>query len=219
MLPDRSTVVPRATQQKYPEIPVYISLHMPLLPQEQCQNCGKHSKMLHYSRSKCSLCAPTLLRCAGCNLTLYCDETCQKKHRKMHRPFCKIEEELTSLAQTSGCLKKFKNFKAWCRKETSTILHNAHATEILPSHSSDHFFLVNYPEQTGFWARLSEVPEHVPKLLKLSEDEMTIVVLNLELPFPLGSYTIKEERPSTTLVRLLASLASHAGGAEYGTRK
>jgi hypothetical protein len=89
----------------------------------------------------------------------------------------------------------------------------------LLSHSQDRFFVVNYPERTGFWAHPSEVPEYVLKLLKLSEHEMTIMVVNLELPFPLGSYTIREDRPSTTLVRLLSLLASHAGGTEYGTRK
>jgi hypothetical protein len=181
----------------------------------------------------------TLCRANVPNITPFIvlqDETWQKKHRKMHRPFCKVEEELTSLARTSGCLKKFKNFKVWCRKETSAISHNAHATEILPRYSWIPHLpatlqdVTSYPTAGITFSRelsganrllgsSSEVPENVLKLLKLSEDEMTIIVLNLELPFPLGLYTIKEDHPSTTLVRLLAFLASHAGGAEYGDRK
>ncbi|KAJ7868981.1 hypothetical protein B0H14DRAFT_2728533 [Mycena olivaceomarginata] len=176
---------------------------MPLLQNDQCQNCGRHSETLHKNGSKCSLCAPALRRCAGCKLTLYCDKTCQKQHRPMHRLHCKDEVGLTSLAQKAGCLKKFNNFQAWCRKETSEISRNAHAKEI--PHSKDHFFLVNYPECTGFWVQSSEFPEPFLKFLKLSEDEMTILVLNLELPFPLGVYTIKEDHPFTTLARLLAS--------------
>ncbi|KAJ7884309.1 hypothetical protein B0H14DRAFT_3128384 [Mycena olivaceomarginata] len=45
---------------------------MPLLADEQCQNCGRHSEASHRNRSKCHLCAPTLRRFAGYKLTLYC---------------------------------------------------------------------------------------------------------------------------------------------------
>ncbi|KAJ7824370.1 hypothetical protein B0H14DRAFT_3145711 [Mycena olivaceomarginata] len=131
---------------------------MPLLADEQCQNCGRHSEALHRNGSKCHLCAPTLRRCAGCKLTLYCDTECQRQHRPMHRPQCMDEARLTSLARASKCLKKFNNFKAWCRKNTAVISRNAHSEQI--PHSKDHAFLVNYPECSGFWVRSSGFPNN-----------------------------------------------------------
>lgn len=46
----------------------------------------------HYVCSACKKTAPNMLRCTGCQLTCYCNATCQRADRAQHKPYCHAKE-------------------------------------------------------------------------------------------------------------------------------
>lgn len=69
--------------------------------QYSIEHAHQHGKVASDGRRKCSLCYKpgAEMACPRCNVEVYCDRKCQKRHWKRHRPGCDSPQAAVNIAE------------------------------------------------------------------------------------------------------------------------
>ncbi|KAH8826386.1 hypothetical protein DL96DRAFT_1607851 [Flagelloscypha sp. PMI_526] len=136
---------------------------MPLRFGDQCEACQKHIQC----GGSCPSCLPSnakLKRCAGCQLTLYCDKRCQTRHRNLHKPHCVQEQAIMGVGG-----KEYQIFKKWCLRTCHDHITSSPPPNGTTPTADDILLIVTQRNDSDekfstlyrVWVRAEELPEKI----------------------------------------------------------